>query len=184
MKTKFIYFSAWASVLSIGALLMSGCQSKSPSCCANSAAAVAAPVKIALKLVKVDSEEIAGEDGKASNAVDGDPNTFWHTQWQDNTPPCPHEITIELTPPATIKGFTYLPRQDDSDHGQIKDYEFYGSNDGTDFGQPLAKGAFAGGKELKTVSFAPTTCRFIKLKALSEINDEAWSSAAEIGVVQ
>ena len=186
MKTQLDSLLAGASVLAVCALLASGCQSNKSACCTMPATpAPAAPaVKVSLKLVKVDSEETAGEDGKGANAVDGDANTFWHTQWQDANPPCPHEIIIELTPPATIKGFTYLPRQDDSDHGEIKDYEFYVSNDGVDFGQPVAKGAFEAGKELKTVTLIePQTCRFIKLKALSEINGEAWTSAAEIGVV-
>jgi phospholipase C len=136
-----------------------------------------------LKFVKVDSEETAGENGAGANAVDGDPNTFWHTQWQDANPPCPHEIVIELVPPSTIKGFTYLPRQDDSDHGTIKDYEFYVSDDGVDFGQPVSKGTFENSKDLKTANFDAKKCRFIKLKALSEVNDEAWTSAAEIGVL-
>jgi len=34
------------------------------------------------------------------------------------------------------------------------------------------------------VTFAPQACHFIKLKALSEVNDGAWTSAAEIGVIQ
>ena len=140
--------------------------------------------KIALTVVKVDSEETAAEDGKGANAVDGDPNTIWHTQWQNENPPaCPHEIVIELVPPTAIKGFTYLPRQDDSENGTIKDYELYVSNDGTDFGQPVAKGTFENSKDKKTVAFTAKTCRFIKLKALSEANDGAWTSAAEIGVV-
>lgn len=143
-----------------------------------------APVKVTLKVVKVDSEETAGENGAGANAVDGDPNTIWHTQWQDATPECPHEIVIELTPAATIKGFTYLPRQDESGNGTIKGYEIYVSNDGNNFGQPVAKGEFENSKDLKTVTFAPQACRFIKLKALSEANDGAWTSAAEIGVVQ
>ena len=138
--------------------------------------------KVALKFVRVDSEETAGEDGKGANAVDGDPNTFWHTQWQDASPACPHEIVIELTPPTTIKGFTYLPRQDDGENGTIKGYEFYVSDDGQDFGQPVAKGEFENSKTLKTVPFDAKACRFVKLKAVSEINDEAWTSAAEIGV--
>ena len=151
---------------------------------ANSAPAlVIATNQIMLTVVKVDSEETAGENGHGTNAVDGNPNTFWHTQWQDANPECPHEIVIELTPPSTIKGFTYLPRQDDSDHGSIKDYECYVSNDGDAFGQPVVKGTFGASKEKKTVTFDPVKCRFIKLKALSEINDEAWTSAAEIGVV-
>ncbi|HEY5344855.1 MAG TPA: discoidin domain-containing protein [Verrucomicrobiae bacterium] len=207
-NTNFIYTSA----LVASAVLFSGCAGQkggASSCgpCAAAAAmtttnpaaatpppasavpepvAIAAPTaaeKVVLKVVRVDSEETAGENGAGANAVDGDPNTVWHTQWQDATPECPHEIVIELTPAATIKGFTYLPRQDDSDHGDIKGYEFYVSNDGQNFGQPVAHGEFENSKELKTVAFAPTAARFIKLKALSEVNDEAWTSAAEIGVV-
>jgi hypothetical protein len=137
---------------------------------------------IKLKVVKVDSEEKDGEDGSAANAVDGNTNTFWHTAWDENVVP-PHEIIIELNPPSRIKGFTYLPRQDESDHGQIRDYEFYVSDDGKDFGQPLKKGAFTDTKEKSSVTFDAKQCRFIKLKALTEINGSAWTSAAEIGVI-
>jgi hypothetical protein len=136
-----------------------------------------------LKVVRVDSEETSGEDGKGANAVDGNPGTFWHTQWQDANPEPPHEIIIELSPACRIKGFTYLPRQDESENGTIKEYEFYVSSDGKEFGAPVKRGEFAGGKEKKTVTFEPKPCRFIKLKALSELNDQPWTSAAEIGVV-
>jgi hypothetical protein len=139
--------------------------------------------RIKLKFVSADSEETAGEDGKGANAVDGDPGTIWHTQWQDATPPCPHEIVIEVVPPSTIKGFTYLPRQDDPVNGTIKDYEFHVSDDDKNFGQPVKKGTFEDGKDKKTVNFAAKKGRFIKLRALSEINDNAWTSAAEITVI-
>lgn len=139
--------------------------------------------KIKLKVVRADSEETAGENGSATNAVDGDTNTFWHTQWQDAEPPCPHEIVIELIPPSAIAGFTYLPRQDESDHGDIKDYEFYVSDDDKNFGKPIKKGTFDDSKVKKTVTFDTRTCRYIKLRALSEVNGEAWTSAAEIGVI-
>ena len=76
-----------------------------------------------------------------------------------------------------------MPRQDDIENGTVKDYEFYVSQDGKDFGQPVKKGSFAAGKEKKTVTFEPRQCRFIKLKALSEINDQPWTSAAEIDVI-
>lgn len=191
MKSRIHFLASGATALAVCTLLASGCGPSVGPCCAPGASAAPAatsatamPVKPALKVVRVDSEETSGEDGKGANAVDGDTNTFWHTQWQDASPPCPHEIVIELIPATTIKGFTYLPRQDDSDHGQIRDYEFYVSKDGDDFGLPVAKGSFDDGKELKTVTFAPQECRFIKLKALSEINGGPWTSAAEIGVVQ
>lgn len=149
---------------------------------ATPAPAAISPLK--LKVVRVDSEETSGEDGKGANAVDGDPNTFWHTQWQDENPSPPHEIVIELSQPAELVGFTYLPRQDDNDHGNIKDYEFYVSQDGKDFGRPVKTGTFENNKEKKKVTFEPRKCRFIRLKALSEANGEAWTSAAEIGVIQ
>jgi hypothetical protein len=144
----------------------------------------AAVAKVKLKVVKVDREETDGQSGYGANAVDGNPNTYWHTQWHDGSPGLPHEIIIELIPPSIIKGFTCLPRQDESDHGTIKDYEFYVSNDGKDFGSPVKKGTFEPGKEEKIETFAPMKCRFIKLKALSEINGLPWTSAAEIGVIQ
>jgi hypothetical protein len=145
---------------------------------------VAAVAKVKLKFVKVDSEETNNQDGHGENAVDGNPNTDWHTQWQGASPGLPHEIIIELLPPSVIKGFTYLPRQDESDHGTIKDYEFYISDDGENFGQPVKKGAFEPGKREKIETFEPIKCRFIKLRAISEINGLAWTSAAEIGIIQ
>src|SRR5436190_10098770 len=32
----------------------------------------------------------------ASNAIDGNPNTFWHTEWLPNTAQLPHTITIDM----------------------------------------------------------------------------------------
>jgi hypothetical protein len=144
---------------------------------------VTATNRIKLTVIKVDSEEISAENGRGTNAVDGNPDTFWHTEWQDNSPECPHEIIIQLSAAAMIKGFTYLPRQDDSENGMIRGYEFYVSNDGKDFGKPVKKGEFGPGYDKKRVTFDPVKCGFIKLKALSEINDGAFTSAAEIGVV-
>src|SRR6185312_2142755 len=61
---------------------------------------VASTNKIKLTVIKVDSEETASENGRGTNAVDGNPDTFWHTEWTDANPECPHEIIIQLTPPS------------------------------------------------------------------------------------
>ena len=145
---------------------------------------VAAVAKVKLKVARVDSEETNSQAGYGENAVDGNPNTYWHTQWHADSPGLPHEIIIELLPPSVIKGFTYLPRQDESDNGTIKDYELYASDDGRNFGQAVKKGAFEPGKGEKIETFEPINCRFIKLKAISEINGLPWTSAAEIRVIQ
>ena len=196
MKTS-SQFILTSLVATVAVVAFSGCATQSPTTepsapaakvetarpdrAAHARATITNPIR--LTVVKVDSEETDGEDGKAANAVDGDPDTIWHTQWQDASPECPHEIIIKLTPPTLIKGFTYLPRQDDSDHGDIKDYEFYVSDDGPNFGQPVCKGTFENSKDKKTMSFEPRQCQYIKLKALSEANGEPWTSAAEIGVI-
>ena len=160
------------------------CSTATGYCCDVLPTKVAVVAKVTLKVVKVDSEETNRHDGYGENAVDGNPNTYWHTQWTSTGPGLPHEIIIELLPPSVIKGFTYLPRQDESDHGTIKDYEFYVSDDGRNFGQPVKKGAFEPGKGEKIETFEPIKCRFIKLKAISEINGLPWTSAAEIRVIQ
>jgi hypothetical protein len=66
------------------------------------AATVASTNQIKLTVIKVDSEETSGEDASGTNAVDGNPETFWHTEWQDATPESPHEIVIQLSTPASI----------------------------------------------------------------------------------
>lgn len=179
MKTKFLLCLGF--VLSAG---LTGCSTAARPHCEVPPPRAAVQTEVKLKFVKADSEETDGVNNYGKNAVDGDPNTFWHTQWQGTSPEPPHEIIIELVPPSIISGFTCLPRQDLSDHGTIKDYEFYVSDDGTNFGQPIKKGAFGPGKEEKVETFEPIKCRFVKLKALSEINGLPWTSAAEIRVIQ
>ena len=181
MKKFVIMLVIMASVLGVRAATDAATSTNSVS--EPAANAAASTNKLKLTVIKVDSEEIDGENGHGTNAVDGNPETFWHTQWQDANPECPHEIIIQLSEPTAIKGFTYLPRQDDSDHGMIKDYEFYVSDDGKDFGKPIKKGSFDASRDKKTVTFDGKKCQYIKLRALSEINDEAWTSAAEIGVI-
>ena len=51
----------------------------------------------------VDSEETAKEDGKASNAFDGIPETLWHTQWSPTAKAYPHEISINLVPTSSME---------------------------------------------------------------------------------
>jgi len=58
------------------------------------------------KIVKVDSEQ---PDEGGANAIDGSPNTLWHTAWGDNETEHPHELVIDLARTRTIAGFTALP---------------------------------------------------------------------------
>lgn len=138
--------------------------------------------KTSWSLLYADSQETTAEDGRARNGFDGSASTFWHTQWYGTSPPPPHEIQINLGASYNITGFSYLPRQDGSPNGRIAQYEFYVSTDGVSWGSPVASGTFANNALEKTVSFSARTGRYVRLRALSEVNGNPWTSMAELNL--
>jgi len=151
-------------------------------CLSNSFSAQWLP-KNGWRLVYVDSQELVGENGAATNAFDGNPNTIWHTQYRSASPQPPHEIQIDLGQIYSIEGFRYLPRQDGGINGRIGQYEFYVSMDGINWGSPVAYGTFANSATGKEIAWDPQTGRFIRLRALTEVNGNPWTSMAEIDVL-
>lgn len=69
---------------------------------------------------KADSVETESEDGAINNALDGNVNTYWHTNWSDPSKPKAtyadgkltgnNTYTITLAKATTVKAFTYIPR--------------------------------------------------------------------------
>ena len=133
----------------------------------------------------VNSEETAGPNNVGVNAIDGNPNTIWHTQYVDIDPdtPYPHEIQIDLGIESDITGLEYLPRQSGI-NGTIKNYEIYISTDVSDWGVPVSSGTWVKNNLLKRVDFPRKTGRYVRLLALSEVNGRPWASAAEINVIR
>jgi alpha-L-fucosidase len=137
------------------------------------------------KVVAVDSQETAGENNAATNAIDGNPSTFWHTAWNSDLT-LPHYITVDMGRSQRIAGFTYLPRQDDNPNGTIETYRFETSMNGSNWTTNVASGTFANirnNPSLQEVTFAPVNARFFRFTALQEINRNGWTSAAEISVL-
>ena len=130
-----------------------------------------------------DSEELTGEDGAASNAFDGDPATYWVTQWKGGSPTPPHELQISLGGRYTISGLRYLPRQDGSDNGRIRQYEIYVSTDGANWGTAVASGTFADTAAEQEVLFAPVPATHVRLVALNSYDGDPWTAVAEINVL-
>ncbi len=134
-------------------------------------------------LQSVDSQELSAGFYPGTAAFDGNPTTIWHTQYSTTQPPPPHTIAIDLGAGYTISGFRYQPRQDGNENGNISGFTFSVSG-GTTFGAPIAAGSFANTDVTKEVLFAPTAGRFVQLRALSEVNGNTMTSAAEIQVLR
>ena len=135
-------------------------------------------------LVYVDSEERQQEDGRGGNAFDGDPGTFWVSEWSRRTAQLPHEIQIDLGAAYKLARFRYLPTGDDNPYGRIKDYAFYVSNNTNSWGNPVATGTFPNtAAEQEVVFNRPVTGQFIRLVALSEIHNGPWTAVGEINVL-
>ncbi|HXZ79424.1 MAG TPA: discoidin domain-containing protein [Terriglobales bacterium] len=139
------------------------------------------------KLLYVDNQEtVCGSYGGA-NAFDSDPNTMWQTQYCNGSPSVPHEIQIDLGATYPISGFRYKPRQDGRSRGNIKQYEFYVSLGGTNWGSPVASGNLitsASDSSEKSVTFSTVVSgRYVRLRAISEVNGGPWTNVAELNVL-
>ena len=130
------------------------------------------------RVVSCDSEH-AGDE--AYKAIDNNINTIWHTEWESSSPKHPHEIVIDMVDTLYILEFTYQGRQE-LPNGRIKNYELYFSLDNSHW-TTAQKGAFANTPELQSVKLTtPLPARYFKLRALSEVENRDWTSAAELGV--
>lgn len=79
-----------------------------------------------------DSEETVDEVAPVSRIIDGNINTFWHTEWGAIEPAPPHHVTIDLGSLRQIGGYIYTPRQG-AQNGRIASYQIHYSNDATNW---------------------------------------------------
>lgn len=138
---------------------------------------------VPVEVVYVSSEEGPGGDyGK--NLVDGDPSTIWHTMYSITVPKYPHWVDFDCGEEKLIKGFTYLPRQDGGNNGNIKSYKVQLSKDGQNWAEPVSEGDFDGSSKEKKVLFdKPQRARYLRFTALSSQNGADFASGAEFNVL-
>jgi hypothetical protein len=130
--------------------------------------------------VRADSQQRGYE---AAAAIDGRPETIWHTAWEPQVTSTPHWLALDLREPIRLAGLEYLPRRD-MDNGRVGVFEIYVSDDPDNWGQAVAVGKWPNGSQPQTVRFdPPRTGRYIKLVALREVQGRAWSSVAELDVI-
>jgi len=136
----------------------------------------------AWKLISATSEQT--DEGPANNAIDNNPETYWHTRYDPNPTKVPHELIIDLGKTQSLNGFSYLARQDGGVNGRVKDFEIYVSDDQTNWDDPALKGTLQNSMNEQRLLFPKTTTgRYLKFKALTEVNGNVWTSIAELGIL-
>jgi beta-galactosidase len=121
-------------------------------------------------------------EGEPIHAVDGDPDTFWHTRWSGEAAQPPHYLIIDFATQLNVAAITYTARKD-MDHGHVRDYEIFLSNDAKVWGAPAAKGRFRRGADEETIRLPqPVKARYLKFVALSEQSGQSYATVAELGV--
>jgi hypothetical protein len=140
-------------------------------------------LSLGAKVTRVDSEDIASGN-VAANAIDGDPNSFWCTQWVGEAPAFPHEMVVDLGTENSLAGFRLLPRQDGNTNGWFERIAIYVSNDPTHWGEPVARAALPVTADEKTVPFdTPRTGRYIRVVVTDGLAGNPWAAIAELDVI-
>ncbi|MHA0856127.1 endo-alpha-N-acetylgalactosaminidase family protein [Paenibacillus sp. CMAA1364] len=114
----------------------------------------------------------------ASNALDGNTTTLWHTSWA--TPHLPESITLNLGASRKVNQLNYTPRAG-ALNGTITKYNLYSSTNGVDF-TLVTTGTWAQNDQVKKLRFPSVTATHLKLEATAGVGN--YASAAEINVYE
>ncbi|WP_298239020.1 discoidin domain-containing protein [uncultured Algibacter sp.] len=139
------------------------------------------PDRSGWELLSTDSNR---PDHPGTHTFDGDINTYWFTDWGDNTSTHPHEIIIDMHETIDIKALGFYNRQDHP-NGRVASYEFYASTDLNDWGTPVSQGTWTSTLDEIIESFPAKTARYLKFVALSntgEGTNSKLTSCAELSV--
>lgn len=122
------------------------------------------------------------DDYPAQLAVDGNPATFWHSDWMMGDG-LPATFAIELPEIALLRGFYYTPRAD-MNRGRIAEYSIEVSLDGKKWLPWGSPDKFPDTAEKQTVKFAqPVRAKFFRLTAKSDHGEANQAAIAEIELI-
>ncbi|MBG9750857.1 fibronectin [Bacillus thuringiensis] len=141
------------------------------------------PVKplavLSKKIMKASANSEESWRDPASNAIDDNPNTIWHTQWSAPNQ-YPYNLTLDLGKTQTITRVAYLPRQDWSENGIIFNYNIYTSTDGSNY-KKVTSGTWENNRAKKFATFEPISAKYVKLEVTNGFN--GFASAAEVDIL-
>ncbi|MEO7718587.1 MAG: discoidin domain-containing protein [Capsulimonas sp.] len=132
------------------------------------------------KIDKVDSEATGYP---AANLLDGDPETFWHSAWENGVPAFPHEFIVKFPATVEMNGCKVQQRQDQA-NGYIKSYAIFVSEDGEHWGNAVMRGELEQSQTVQQIDFPKAVSgKFVRFIALSSGAGANFCSLAEFEVI-
>ena len=126
-----------------------------------------------------------GNSQVASNVIDGDWDTFWHSRYSDGEAPLPHHITVDMGEQHEVKGFQFVQREGISAGAKrvrTKQVEIRVSDDGDNF-ESLGEYTLENtGRPQQVELEGAQGFRYFKLVVKSSFDANPRASLAEVGV--
>ena len=129
------------------------------------------------------SSEDTEYECEATNLLDGKPETIWHSMWSVTVAKHPHWIDFDILKPKMVRGITYLPRQDGSWTGDIKDFTLSVSQDGKTWTEVLRSALPKDKKEQRILLAKPVSARYVRLTALTAHDGTDYASGSELRIL-
>ena len=129
------------------------------------------------------SSEDTEYECEATNLLDGKPETIWHSMCSVTVAKHPHWIDFDILKPKMVRGITYLPRQDGSWTGDIKDFTLSVSQDGKTWTEVLRSALPKDKKEQRILLAKPVSARYVRLTALTAHDGTDYASGSELRIL-
>ncbi len=134
------------------------------------------------KVLDVSSEE-PGE-GNVAHVFDGNPKTYWHSDWRNVHPDYPHSFTLDLGEMQEVAAIRMLPRVDEL-NGLIGKCRVELSANGTNWTKVYegATGWKPASRAWKTLEITPMKAHYLRFTALKPaVPGQIWATLSEISV--
>ncbi|MDR2274556.1 MAG: discoidin domain-containing protein [Sphingobacterium sp.] len=117
----------------------------------------------------------------ASNILDMNRSTIWHTPWSSTQTPQPHYFSVNMSALRTVKGIAFRNR--DNLNGAMKDIKIYSSTNGTTWNQIKATQlSKVSGSWISVDLDATLSTRYLKIESTNSWGDFFYSHLADFGV--
>ncbi|BCX49705.1 beta-galactosidase [Haloferula helveola] len=120
----------------------------------------------------------------ATQAIDGDAATIWHSDWREASAKFPITYTLDLVEPAELVGVRVQNRTDKT-NGRVREFAIDASSDGETWSPVLTSATLADSGEAKDFVFRkPIEARALRFRALSSHTGKPMASLAEFAPIR